>query len=113
MHLEIYKKRPDVNAIIHTHAPYATGFAFSDKKIKRLEGYENMRTKVSKLLSLDKWITNLRQYTSSRKLTAEMLDAFVDKIKVYSDKRIEIVWKYTEDFSEYTSILNGGVKLAR
>ena len=24
MHLEIYKKRSDVNAIVHTHSPYAT-----------------------------------------------------------------------------------------
>lgn len=39
MHLEIYKNRDDVNAIVHTHSPYATGFAFSDKKIKRLEGF--------------------------------------------------------------------------
>lgn len=39
MHLGIYKKRSDVNAIVHTHSPYATGFAFSDKKLKRLEGF--------------------------------------------------------------------------
>ena len=39
MHLEIYKKRPDVNAIVHTHSPYATGFAFSSKRLKRLEGF--------------------------------------------------------------------------
>ena len=39
MHLAIYNKRQDVNAIIHTHSPYVTGFAFSDKKIKRLEGF--------------------------------------------------------------------------
>lgn len=39
MHLEIYKKRPDISAIVHTHSPYATGFAFSDKKLKRLEGF--------------------------------------------------------------------------
>ena len=39
MHLAIYNKRSDVNAIIHTHSPYTTGFAFSDKKIKRLEGF--------------------------------------------------------------------------
>ena len=25
MHLEIYKKREDVKAIVHTHSPYATG----------------------------------------------------------------------------------------
>ncbi len=39
LHLEIYKKNKDVNGIVHTHSPYATGFAFSDKKIKRLEGF--------------------------------------------------------------------------
>ena len=39
MHLEIYKKRSDVNAIVHTHSPYATGFAFSNKNLKRLEGF--------------------------------------------------------------------------
>lgn len=39
MHIEIYKKNKNVNGIVHTHSPYATGFAFSDKKIKRLEGF--------------------------------------------------------------------------
>ena len=43
MHLEIYKKRSDVNAIVHTHSPYATGFAFSDKKLKRLEGFGKIK----------------------------------------------------------------------
>ncbi|MBQ6100283.1 MAG: class II aldolase/adducin family protein [Methanobrevibacter sp.] len=43
MHLNIYKKRPDVNGIVHTHSPYATGFAFSDKRIKRLEGFGEIK----------------------------------------------------------------------
>ena len=43
MHLEIYKKRKDVKAIVHTHSPYATGFAFTDKKIKRLEGFGDIK----------------------------------------------------------------------
>lgn len=43
MHLEIYKKREDVKAIVHTHSPYATGFAFSDKQIKRLEGFGEIK----------------------------------------------------------------------
>lgn len=43
MHLEIYKKRPDVNAIVHTHSTYATGFAFSDKKIKRQIGFRQTK----------------------------------------------------------------------
>ena len=43
MHLEIYKKRPDVNGIVHTHSPYATGFAHSSKKIKRFEGFGEIK----------------------------------------------------------------------
>lgn len=44
LHLEIYKKRDDVNAIVHTHSPFATGFAFSSKKIKRHEGFGQIVT---------------------------------------------------------------------
>ena len=43
MHIEIYKKRPDINAIVHTHSPYATGFSFSNKKIRRLEGFGEIK----------------------------------------------------------------------
>ena len=43
MHLEIYKKREDVNGIVHTHSPYATGFSFSNKRIKRLEGFGQIK----------------------------------------------------------------------
>ncbi len=39
MHCNIYKKRQDIKAIVHTHSPYATGFAHSHKKIKRYEGF--------------------------------------------------------------------------
>ena len=48
MHLEIYKKRPDVYGIAHTHSPYATGFAFSNKKIKRLEGFGAIKSEYIK-----------------------------------------------------------------
>jgi len=81
-------------------------------ELKRLEEYENMRNRFSKLLSSDKWVSDLKKYTSAKKLTAEMVDAFIDKIKVHSDKRIEIAWKYTESFAEYFSVMNGGEKLA-
>ena len=33
MHLEIYRKYPQVNAIVHTHSPFATGFAVCQEKI--------------------------------------------------------------------------------
>lgn len=33
MHLEIYKNRPDINAIIHAHPPFATTFAVTGKRL--------------------------------------------------------------------------------
>ena len=54
MHLEIYKKRSDVNAIVHTHSPYATGFAFSDKKLKKLEGFGSIKTQYISSIEYEK-----------------------------------------------------------
>ncbi len=39
LHLNIYKKREDINAVVHTHSPYAAGFSMSEKEMKRLEGF--------------------------------------------------------------------------
>ena len=39
MHLNIYKLRNDVGAVVHTHSPITTGFSFSNEKIKRFEGF--------------------------------------------------------------------------
>ena len=36
MHANIYRERPDVNAIIHTHQPYASALAFLRKEIPAL-----------------------------------------------------------------------------
>lgn len=38
LHLEIYKQRKDINAVVHTHSPYAAGFSMSPMKLRRLEG---------------------------------------------------------------------------
>jgi L-fuculose-phosphate aldolase len=35
MHLEIYRNRPDVNAVVHAHPPVATGFAVAGIPLTR------------------------------------------------------------------------------
>ena len=81
-------------------------------EIERLSLYEKDRNKFSKMLSVDKWVADLKKYANIKKLTPEMVDAFIDCIKLYDDKRIEIVWKCDERYEEYLRILNGGEKLA-
>ena len=54
MHLEIYKKRSDVKAIVHTHSPYATGFSFSDKKIRRFEGFGEIKNPFLSFIEYEK-----------------------------------------------------------
>jgi L-fuculose-phosphate aldolase len=36
MHLNLYKKRKDINAVVHTHSIYSTAFSIIDKKIELL-----------------------------------------------------------------------------
>jgi L-fuculose-phosphate aldolase len=45
MHLKIYEERDDINAIVHTHSPIATGFAFAGEKIDRIEGFGPIKDK--------------------------------------------------------------------
>ncbi|KZX17603.1 class II aldolase/adducin family protein [Methanobrevibacter filiformis] len=54
MHLAIYKSRNDVDGIVHTHSPYATGFSFSNEKIKRLEGFGAIKTEYLPELKYEK-----------------------------------------------------------
>src|SRR5580765_4435436 len=35
MHLEVYRQRPDVNAVVHAHPPIATGFAVAGIPLNR------------------------------------------------------------------------------
>ena len=54
MHLEIYKKRIDVNAIVHTHSTYATGFAFSEKKLKITESFGEIKNPYFPIIEYEK-----------------------------------------------------------
>ena len=33
LHMELYKAKPEVNAVVHTHSPYATAFAVNNRGI--------------------------------------------------------------------------------
>lgn len=39
LHIGVYQKRSDVKSVVHVHSPYATAFAFSNRKLRQLEGF--------------------------------------------------------------------------
>ena len=81
-------------------------------EVERLNSIYKEQTDLNKLLSVEKWVAELKKYGKAKKLTAEIVDAFVNDIKLYPDKRIEISWKHTEVFAEAVSLLEGGEQLA-
>lgn len=50
LHLDVYKKRDDVQGIVHTHSPYATGFALAGQMIERLEGFGELKKPFLKMI---------------------------------------------------------------
>jgi L-fuculose-phosphate aldolase len=78
MHLSIYKKRKDVNGIIHTHSPVATGFSFARKKLKRLEGFGNVEKTHFPLVGYEK--------PGSRELAKNTLDKMKTEDAVLLEK---------------------------
>lgn len=71
LHLQIYKKMGDIKGIVHTHSPYATGFSFSDKKIKRLEGFGEIKKEYLKEVEYSK--------PGSNKLAESTAEALIDE----------------------------------
>ena len=79
--------------------------------VEKLERLEKQRSKLNRLFTVDSWISELKQYSSSKKLSASMLNSFVKCVRVYADNRIEIEWKHKDAITEYLELVNGGVSL--
>lgn len=82
------------------------------EETNKLETVGKFRDKFDKIISAGKWIDEFKRYKGAKKLTQEMVDAFIKQIKVYPDKRIEIEWTYQEKQTEILSQIDGGVKIA-
>lgn len=82
------------------------------EETNKLETVGKLRDKFDNIISAGKWIDEFKRYKGAKKLTQEMVDAFIKQIKVYPDKRIEIEWNYQEKQMEILSQIDGGVKIA-
>ncbi len=78
----------------------------------KLKEVEKEQDKFNKLLSLKSWIDELKRYGYAKKLTQEILDAFVKKVTIYKNKRIEIEWLHTDTFVNVLNALKEGEYIA-
>lgn len=79
---------------------------------QKLDTVRKKRDKFDKIISAPKWISELRKYQDTKILTQEMVEAFVEKIIIYPDKRIEIIWTYNDKQAELMSLIGGGENIA-
>lgn len=79
---------------------------------QKLDTIRKKRDKFDKIISAPKWISELRKYHDTKILTREMVEAFIEKIIIYPDKRIEIIWTYNDKQAELMSLVGGGENLA-
>lgn len=80
-------------------------------EVQRLDELNKQRENFNRLMSAQKWIAELKKYSSAKKVTVDLVDAIISKIRLYSGKRIEIEWKYTEVCAELLN-LRGGLEIA-
>lgn len=74
LHIGVYKNRLDVKSVVHVHSPYATAFAFSDKKLRQLEGFGEITSE---------YITEVEYYPpGSKKLAKHASDALKNEDKI-------------------------------
>ena len=74
LHIGVYNKRKDISSVVHVHSPYATAFAFSDKKLRQLEGFGEIT---------GEYIAMINYYPpGSKKLAEHASDALKDEDKI-------------------------------
>ena len=79
---------------------------------EKLEEIRKKRDEFDKIISAPKWIKELKKYHNSKILTKDMVEAFIEKIVIYPDKRMEILWTYSDRQSELMSLIRGGEEIA-
>lgn len=56
----------------------------------------------------NKWIKELKKYKSVKMLSKEIIDTFISKIKIYSNKTVEIEWNFGDFYEQRLRALKAG-----
>ena len=83
-----------------------------ERELLKLKEVEKEQGKFNKILSIKSWIDELKRYGRAKKLTQEIVDAFIKKVTIYKHERIEIEWLHTDTFANVLKTLEEGEHLA-
>ena len=83
-----------------------------ERALLKLKEVEKEQGTFNKILSIKSWIDELKRYGRAKKLTQEIVDAFIKKITIYKHERIEIEWLHTDTFANVLRVLGEGEHLA-
>jgi len=76
---------------------YESRFEVLRQKINSLSMQVATVTDIS--ASENRWLSAARDFQNPTELTREMLGAIVEQIKVYSTERVEVVWKFRDEYA--------------
>ena len=56
----------------------------------------------------NRFVDGFKKYADIEEITREAMTELLDRIKIYPDKRVEIVWKFADDYERLALSLTGG-----
>ena len=56
----------------------------------------------------NRFVDSFKKYADIEEITREVMTELLDRIKIYPDKRVEIVWKFADDYERLALSLTGG-----
>ena len=56
----------------------------------------------------NRFVDGFKKYADIEEITREAMTELLDRIKIYPDKRVEIVWKFADDYERLVLSLTGG-----
>ena len=80
-----------------------------EKTAERIATLDAEMNNMNQDVSLDnRFVEAFKKYSSVEWLAGEMVSEVLDSVLVYPDNRIEIVWKFQDEFEKLATELNAG-----
>lgn len=101
MQLALYRDRADEVINDEEFLEYKQFYEIQCEKLEKSIEYQKEQIKhmVHNRKASARWVEEFKQYKNVDKLTRSMLVILIDKILIYEDKKVEIRFRFADDFS--------------